>query len=92
MGIGLKMMNHMLAQPLAAVWDAHKYWASFSIKPPRQNSWVDFGCGAVSCFPETLCGGRGGKFFDGEKPSTGSSSLFDVNREEEPVLANSFHP
>ena len=60
--------------------------------PPRQNSWVDFGCGAVSCFPETLCGGRGGKFFDGEKPSTGSSSLFDVNREEEPVLANSFHP
>ena len=31
-GIGLKMMNHMLAQPLAAVWDAHKYWASFSIK------------------------------------------------------------
>ncbi len=60
--------------------------------PPRQNSWVDFSHGAVSCFPETRCGGRGGKFFDGEKPSTGSSSLFPPDREAEPVLATSFHP
>jgi len=61
-------------------------------RPPWQNSWVDFSHGAISHFPETSCGGRGGNLLDGEKPSTGSSSLFAPNREEESVLATSFHP